>query len=171
MPIPRAQLGVVVAAAIAIGAAGCGATSEQRPQSPSTASAARGDTREQAIARRLDGHYGAELAAASLQMALSEIKPPVRLNGGWWTLTVDVGARRLNISNTGGDNVELRMTAIGDRHIELAPDAACEQRDAARTEPARLNWARNGHYLRFHAVNVPCLTDEVFLTLTARQRF
>jgi hypothetical protein len=150
----------VLAAAFAIGVAGCG---EQ--QEPTTAA----DPRENAVANQLDGLYGAELAAGTLRDALSEIKPPVRLSGGWWTLAIDTRARRLNVRHSDGDNVVLRVTRVGDRHLELAPDTACEQRGAARTQPARLNWTRSGHYLRFHAVSVPCLTDQVLLTLTAWQ--
>lgn len=158
--VGRSAKVVLATAALAIGVAGCG---EQ--QQPATSAG----PREDAVARQIDGLYGAELAADTLRDALSEIKPPVRLSGGWWTLTIDVGARRLNIRHSQGDNVELRVTRVGDGHLELAPDTACEQRGAARTEPARLNWTRSGQYLRFHAVHVPCLTDQVLLTLTAWQ--
>jgi hypothetical protein len=154
----------LAAVAIALGAGACGAA-----DTPPRTGTAAVDTREQAIARQLDGLYGAELAAGTLRAALSETEPPVRLSGGWWTLAIDVGARRLNLRHSAGDNFELRMTAVGDGHIELAPDTACEQRGPARTDPARLNWSRSGHFLRFHAVNVPCLTDQVLLTLTAWQ--
>lgn len=160
--MPTHQLTLVVAAALTLGLAGCGQSQ------PRTATAA-ADPREEAIARQLDGYYGAELAAGTLSEALSEIKPPVRLSGGWWTLSIDIGARRLHISHSAGDNVELRVTRVGDGHLELAPDTACEQRGAARSRPARLNWSRSGQYLRFHAVDVPCLTDQVLLTLTAWQ--
>jgi hypothetical protein len=160
---------VVIAAAITTGFAGGGSAGDsRRPLTP--VSAARVDGREQAIARQLDGYYGAELAADTLRAAFSELSPPVRFSGGWWTLTVDVGARRLNISNIRGDNVELRVTAVGDGHLVLAPDTACEQRGAARTDRARLNWTRAGTYLRFHAVDVPCLVDKVLLTLSAWQQ-
>jgi hypothetical protein len=155
----------LAAALIVAGLAGCGTTNPPRSsQTPAP------DTGEEAIARQLDGFYGAELPAANLRAALREIKPPVLLSGGWWSLTINVAERRVNLSHTEGDNVELRMIAVGDGHIELAPDTACEQRGEARTEPARLNWTRSGTYLRFHAVNVPCLTDQVLLTLTAWQR-
>jgi len=163
-------LKLMLATALTAGVIGCGSTADEQEPSPPRAATASADPRERAIARRLDGLYGAELGAGTLRAALSEIQPPVRLSGGWWTLAIDVGARRLNIRHSEGDNFELRVTAVGDRHIELAPDTACEQRGAARTEPARLNWSRSGHFLRFHAVNVPCLTDQVLLTLTAWQQ-
>lgn len=112
----------------------------------------------------LDGLYGAQLNAATLR----ELKPPVLLSGGWWTLTVDVGARRITLSQPeAAEHIELRVTAVGAGHIELAPDPACEQRGRGRTQPARLTWSRTSDHLRLRAVDVPCLTDEVLLTRTA----
>jgi hypothetical protein len=148
----------LLAAALALCAPGCGETAKQPP--PQTAAAA----------HPLDGFYGADLPAENLRGALEQTKPPVELHAGWWTMTIDVAAGRLNLSNPQGDNVELRITAVGNGQIELAPDIACEQRGAARTQPARLNWTRSGTHLRFHAVDVPCLTDKVLLTLSGWQR-
>ena len=156
---------ILAAAVIALGAAGCGSSAEPREQSP----VATADIRERAIEREFDGLYGAELPTHMLRAALSELKPPVSYHGGWWSLLVDVEARRINLRHSEGDNVELRIASVGDDHIELAPDTACEQRGAGRTESARLNWTRSGPYLRFHAVHVPCLSDKVLLTLTAWQ--
>jgi hypothetical protein len=51
--------------------------------------------------------------------------------------------------------------------MRLAPDPACEQRGPARNQPARLAWFKSRTTLRLKAIDVPCLTDEVLLTLTA----
>jgi hypothetical protein len=159
----------LAAAAIAAGAAGCGAGADAPQEQPSqpVASSTAQTGEQRALARRLDGLYGAELGRSTLRKALGAIKPALHLHGGWWTLTIDVGARRLSISHPEEGHYEQRITAVDASHLELAPDTGCEQRGAARTEPARLAWFRSGAYLRLKAVNVPCLTDEVLLTITA----
>ena len=159
----------LVALAIAVSAAGCEAADDvQRKQLPQAAPASpTAQSGERAVARRLDGLFGARLHRSALRKALTGIRPAVPLPGGWWTLAIDVGARRLTISDPEAGRFEQRIIAVDASHIELAPDTGCEQRGAARTQPARLAWFRSGPYLRLTAVNVPCLTDEVLLTIAA----
>jgi hypothetical protein len=165
VPSTRSRLAAV---AMTIGLAGCGAsTSEQQAESASAAPADTGRSPEQALARSLDGIYGAELDARALRKALKDTKPAVHLPGGWWTVTIDVGAHRLNIADPDGNSYEQRITAVDASHIELAPDTSCEQRGAARNQPARLAWFKAGALLRFSALSVPCLTDRILLTSTA----
>lgn len=163
------QVKVTLAAlAIAVGIAGCGSDADE-PRKPASQPlpSSNAPTAAPAVASRLDGLYASQLNRSALREALATVKPAVRLPGGWWTLTIDVGARRLTISDPQLGRYEQRITAVDLSHIELAPDTGCEQRGAARTEPARLAWFRSGTYLRLKAVNVPCLTDEVLLTMTA----
>jgi hypothetical protein len=158
----------LAAVAIAVGLAGCGgAGGEQREHPAQPAASSTAATGNQAIARRLDGLYGAQLGRGTLSKSLTTIEPALHLHGGWWTLTIDVGANRLNISHPQEGNFEQRITAVDGSHIELAPDTGCEQRGAARTQPALLAWFRSGVHLRLKAVSVPCLTDKVLLTLSA----
>jgi hypothetical protein len=73
----------------------------------------------------------------------------------------------LVISHPGMGDFTERITAVEDSEIHLAPSVACEQRGLGRTRPARLAWFRSGAYLRFQAIDVPCLTTSVLLTNTS----
>ena len=160
----------LVALAIAVSAAGCEAADDaQREQLPQAAPASpTAQSGERAAARRLDGLFAARLHRSALRKALTGIRPAVPLPGGWWTPAIDVGARRPDNQRSGGRAFSSSaIIAVDASRIELAPDTGCEQRGAARTQPARLAWFRSGPYLRLTAVNVPCLTDEVLLTIAA----
>lgn len=159
----RSALAAIAVIALAGGCGGGSDTTQPEPVArPATSPVPPADP----VARELDGIYGAELDAGALRQALATIKPPVALHGGYWTLTIDVGARRLTFSHPEEGDYTQRITAVDDSYIDLAPDTGCEQRGAARTEGARLAWFQSGAVLRLKAVRVPCLTNKVLLTLT-----
>jgi len=153
-----ARVALTAAAAMAVAAAGCGSESQDRPG----ATAGGGP----AVSTKLDGFYGAELDRRTLRNGLAALDPPLRLPGGWWTLRIDSKTRRLVISHPGTGDFTERITAVGDAEIRLAPSVECEQRGRGRTQPARLAWFKSGAYLRFQAIDVPCLTTNVLLTTT-----
>jgi hypothetical protein len=156
---------IIALAALALtatGAAGCGGTAERSP--------APRPGHHQASATPLDGVYAAQLDREALRGALAPIKPPLRLPGGWWTLTVDTAAHRLVLSHPGEGDTTVRITGVDGSQIRLAPDPDCEQRGASRTRPGRLAWFRAGATLRLKAIDLPCLTDNVLLTLAAWSR-
>ena len=149
-------------AAMAVAAAGCGSESQDLQAAAATTAMGSGP----AIATKLDGLYGAERDRRTLRNGLAPLDPPVRLPGGWWTLRIDGRTQRLVISHPGRGDFTERITAVEGSEIRLAPSVACEQRGLGRTQPARLAWFKSGAYLRFQAINVPCLTTNVLLTTT-----
>ena len=155
---------ILAAVAVAIAAAGCGSDTDG-PRSPTAASST--TTSRDPTVMKLDGLYGATLDRRALRRALAPITPPLELPGGWWTLKIDAEARRLVLSHPSTGDFTERITAVEDAEIRLAPSLECEQRGPGRTQPARLAWFKSGDYLRFKAIDVPCLTSKILLTMTA----
>ena len=149
-------------AAMAVAAAGCAS----EPQDVGSAAATTTVGSRPAVTTKLDGIYGAERDRRTLRNGLAPLDPPVRLPGGWWTLRIDGKSQRLVISHPGTGDFTERITAVEGSEIRLAPSVACEQRGLGRTQPARLAWFKSGAYLRFQAIDVPCLTTNVLLTTT-----
>ena len=156
------RVALAAVAAMAFAAAGCGSES----QGPQSAAAATTVGSGPAVTTKLDGLYGAERDRRKLRNGLAPLDPPLRLPGGWWTLRIDGRTQRLVISHPGTGDFTERITAVEDSEIRLAPSVACEQRGLGRTQPARLAWFKAGAYLRFQAIDVPCLTTNVLLTTT-----
>jgi hypothetical protein len=148
---------------MAVAAAGCGSESQDLQSGAVIATAAGGPP----VTTKLDGLYGAERDRRTLRNGLAPLDPPVRLPGGWWTLRIDGNHRRLVISHPGMGDFTERITAVEGSEIRLAPSVACEERGLGRTQPARLAWFTSGAYLRFQAIDVPCLTTNVLLTTTS----
>jgi hypothetical protein len=155
------RVALTAMAAMAVAAAGCGSeTQDQESAATTTVGTAT------AVTTKLDGLYGAELDHRTLRNGLAPLDPPLRLPGGWWTLRIDGKTQRLVISHPATGDFTERITAVEDSEIRLAPSVECEQRGPGRTQPARLAWFRSGAYLRFQAIDVPCLTTNVLLTNT-----
>jgi hypothetical protein len=171
--MPRRQTTFAILAA-AVVVAGCGsAPTDSSPAGTHStrdgaSRAAAADTRDGGpAAATLDGLYGAHLDRAALRRALAGLRPPLNLPGGWWTLNIDVADNRLTISHPDEGDYTERITDVRDDEIRLAPAVACEESGAARTQPARVAWFRAGAFLRFKAIDVPCRTTAVLLTLAA----
>jgi hypothetical protein len=150
----------VTLAAVVLAIAGCGGATQDRQSAITPTSAGTGP----AVATKLDGLYGAQLDRRTLRKGLAPLDPPLRLPGGWWTLRIDGRTGQLVISHPDTGDFTERITAVEDSEIGLAPSVGCEQRGPGRTRPARLAWFRSGAYLRFKAIDVPCLTTDVLLT-------
>ena len=156
----------VVVAIIAIAGLALRTPDEERtaPPAPAVAPTTTPATDRDAILRRLDGLYVAEISAATLRQLGDDPKAPA----GWWRIVVRSSERTIVVSAPEGPDAgdyTLNITAVGPAMLTFAPSTTCPQREGRTTSSVGFSLSQTG-VLTLRNARGGCRGDWNLLTST-----